>query len=140
MPVQWAMPGIIKEVITCAAALETAFSMEMDLSAYSLLPGYLQNMNGGMVPAKTNLAMYQPAYVATQQTHEPIEQMVERKIREGLTAALSQVQGVNERVKDKQNGICYNCEKAGYFARDCRQRNNNNNNNRRIIIMEIIGM
>src|ERR1700722_6975430 len=102
------MPGTVEEVIIRAAALETAFSMGMNLSAYSLLPGYLQNMNRRMVLAKTNLAMYQPAYVAIQQIYEPIEQMVERKIREGLTAALIQVQGINKRVKDKQNGICYN--------------------------------
>jgi len=75
VPVQSAMPNTVDEAMEKARALETAFSMGMDLSSYSMLPGYLQNMNGGMVPAKTNLAMYQPAYMATQQ--EPIDQLVE---------------------------------------------------------------
>ena len=89
VPVQSAMPTTVNEAMEKARALETAFSMGMDLSSYSMLPGYIQNMNGGMVPAKTNLAMYQPAYMATQQ--EPIDQLVERKIKEGITAALGQI-------------------------------------------------
>src|SRR6202034_258390 len=92
VPVQSAMPGTAEEAMEKARALETAFSMGMELSAYSMLPGYLQNMNGGMVPAKTNLAMYQPTYTAMQQFGEPIDQLVERKIKEGITAALSQMQ------------------------------------------------
>ena len=52
------MPSTVEKVITCATALETAFSISMDLLVYSLLPGYLQNMNRRMVLAKTNLAMY----------------------------------------------------------------------------------
>ena len=45
------MPQNVKEAINKVKAIETAFSMGMDLSAYSMLPGYLQSMNGGMVPA-----------------------------------------------------------------------------------------
>ena len=71
------MLNTVNKAIERACALETAFSIEMDLSTYSILPGYLQNMNGGIVPAKTNLVMYQPAYTAIQQTYEPIEQMIE---------------------------------------------------------------
>jgi len=51
VPVQSSMPQNVKEAINKAKAIEMAFSMGMDLSAYSMLPGYLQSMNGGMVPA-----------------------------------------------------------------------------------------
>ncbi|EXX60232.1 hypothetical protein RirG_181820 [Rhizophagus irregularis DAOM 197198w] len=62
VPVQSAMPQTVEKAMEKAQALETAFSMGIDLSVYSMMPGYLQNMNGGMIPARTNLAMYQPAY------------------------------------------------------------------------------
>ncbi|RGB33554.1 hypothetical protein C1646_761543 [Rhizophagus diaphanus] len=51
VPVQSAMPQTVEEAIEKAQALETAFSMGIDLSVYSMIPGYLQNMNGGMIPA-----------------------------------------------------------------------------------------
>ncbi len=63
--------------------------MGMDLLAYSMLSGYLQSMNGGMVPAQTNMAMYQPSYIAVQQ--ETTEQLIKRKIKEGVAAAVSQI-------------------------------------------------
>ena len=66
--------------------------MGADLSAYSMLPGYLDNM-GGMIPARMNAALYsQPSYTANY--HAPtefIEQVVERKIKEGITVALGQL-------------------------------------------------
>ncbi|EXX66489.1 hypothetical protein RirG_123290 [Rhizophagus irregularis DAOM 197198w] len=74
-----------------AQALETAFSMGMDLSVYLMMPGYLQNMNGRMIPARTNLAMYQPAYSMSYFQSESVEKMIERKISEEITAALSQI-------------------------------------------------
>jgi Retrotransposon gag protein len=58
VPVQSSMPNNVNEAMKKAHALETAFSIRMDLSAYSIMPEYLPNMNGGMVPAKTNMAMY----------------------------------------------------------------------------------
>jgi hypothetical protein len=58
VPVQSSMPDDVKEAMSKARALETAFSMGMELSAYSMLPGYLQNMNGGMIPVRTNMAMF----------------------------------------------------------------------------------
>lgn len=147
VPVQSAMPETPEEAIEKARALETAFSMGMDLSAHSMLPGYLQNMNGGMVPAKTNVAMYQPAYIAKQE--ESIEQLIERKIKEGMAAALGQFQTNNQSTSNigvrNNNGTCYNCGRAGHIARNCRQRNqqneaqinnnaqgNNNNSNNRL--------
>ncbi|CAB5201345.1 unnamed protein product [Rhizophagus irregularis] len=51
VPVQSAMPQTVEEAMEKAQALETAFSMGMDLSVYLMMPGYLQNMNGGMIPA-----------------------------------------------------------------------------------------
>ncbi|PKC56609.1 hypothetical protein RhiirA1_500421 [Rhizophagus irregularis] len=57
VPVQSAMPQIVEEAMEKAQALETAFSMGMNLSVYSMMPGYLQNMNGGMISVRTNLAI-----------------------------------------------------------------------------------
>ncbi|PKC03715.1 hypothetical protein RhiirA5_423366, partial [Rhizophagus irregularis] len=41
VPVQSAMPQTVEEAMEKAQALETAFSMGMDLSVYSMMPGYL---------------------------------------------------------------------------------------------------
>ena len=45
VPVQSAMPQTAEEAMEKAQALETAFSMGMELSVYFMMPGYLQNMN-----------------------------------------------------------------------------------------------
>ena len=65
VPVQSAMPDSVEEAIEKARAVETAFSIGMDLSAYSMLPGYLTNMNAGMLPAKANVVLYQTAYATS---------------------------------------------------------------------------
>jgi hypothetical protein len=65
VPVQSAMPGSVEEAFDKARAVETAFSIGMELSTYFMLSGYLTNMNGGMMPAQANLAMFQPAYTTT---------------------------------------------------------------------------
>ena len=118
VPVQSSMPQNVKEAINKAKAIETAFSIGMDLSAYSMLPGYLQSMNGGMVPARTNMAMYQPSYTAVQQ------EITEQLIEEGVAAAVSQIQQNNPSQKTDSQGriICYLCNKTGHIARNCRQR------------------
>jgi hypothetical protein len=59
------MPGNVEEAMEKARALETTFSIGMELSTYLILPGYLQNMNGGIVPAKTNMDIFQSAYTTT---------------------------------------------------------------------------
>ena len=60
--------------------------MGADLSAYSMLPEYLENM-GGMIPAQMNVALYnQPTYTANYHAlTKSIEQVVERKIKEGAS-------------------------------------------------------
>jgi hypothetical protein len=50
--------------------------MRMELFAYSMLPGYLQNMNGGMILAKTNMAMFQSAYTTAFQKQKSIKEIV----------------------------------------------------------------
>ncbi|GBC05778.1 hypothetical protein RclHR1_06420001, partial [Rhizophagus clarus] len=140
VPVQSAMPETAEEAMDRARALETALSLNMELSAYSLIPDYLQNMNGGMIPAKTNMTMFQPTYTATQQA-ESIEKIVERKISEGIAAALGQIRTESKPYQNNQgrNSGCYLCGKPGHIAKNCRQRSfqnngnnsNNNNNNQR---------
>ncbi|CAB5358714.1 unnamed protein product [Rhizophagus irregularis] len=140
--VQSAMPQTVDEAMEKAQALETAFSMGMDLSVYSMMPGYLQNMNGGMIPARTNLAMYQPAYSMSYSQLESVEKMVERKISEGITAALSQMctetkptnptpNNNNNNNQNRNNSGCYVCGRTGHIVKNCRQRNNQQNNNNR---------
>jgi hypothetical protein len=77
VPVQSSMPDDIEEAMSKVRVLETAFSMGMELSAYSILPGYLQNMNGGMIPARTNMAMFQLVYITAFQKQESMEEMVQ---------------------------------------------------------------
>ncbi|GBB99648.1 hypothetical protein RclHR1_35940001 [Rhizophagus clarus] len=123
-----------------ACALETALSLNMELSAYSLISDYLQNMNGGIIPAKTNMAIFQFTYTATQQV-ESIKKIVERKISEGIAAVLDQIRTESKPYQNNQgrNSGCYLCGKPGHIAKNCRQRSfqnngnnsNNNNNNQR---------
>jgi hypothetical protein len=61
MPVQSSIPNNVEEAIKKARAVKTAFSIGMELSAYSMIPGYLNSM-GSMIPVHTNMAMFQPAY------------------------------------------------------------------------------
>src|SRR5688572_7483290 len=51
VPVQSAMPVNVEDAIKKTKAVETAFSTGMELSAYSMLPGYLKKMGGIMLPA-----------------------------------------------------------------------------------------
>ncbi|CAB5193851.1 unnamed protein product [Rhizophagus irregularis] len=136
------MPQIVEEAMEKAQALETAFSMRMDLSVYSMMPIYLQNMNGGMIPAQTNLAMYQPAYSISYSQPESVEKIVERQISEGIIAALSQMRtetkptnptpnNNNNNNQNRNNSGCYVCGRTGHIAKNCCQRNNQQNNNNR---------
>jgi hypothetical protein len=135
VPVQSSMPNSVDEAITKARAVETAFSIGMELSAYSMLPNYLESNRGFTVPAKTNLAVYQPSYLAGNNlgAHESVEQIVERKIKEGITAALGQLREPSNNTGRHSNVKCYNCNRFGHYAKDCRQRNNGNNGNNRNI-------
>ena len=123
------MPETVEDAISKARAVETAFSIGMELSAYSMLPGYLNNMGGMSLPAKTNLARYQPSgFNAYSSQEESMKRMIERKLKEGITAAIGQLQlGNNAR----NNGAikCFKCNKLGHYARDCRSRIGNNNGN-----------
>ncbi|GES89141.1 cold shock domain-containing protein 3-like [Rhizophagus clarus] len=134
------MPETAEEAMDRVCVLETALSLNMELSAYSLISDYLQNINEEMILAKTNMAIFQPTYTATQQV-ESIEKIVKRKISEGIAAALGQIRTELKPYQNNQgrNSECYLCEKPGHIAKNCRQRSfqnngnnsNNNNNNQR---------
>ena len=62
VPVQTAMLTTVDQAIKKARAVESAYSIGMELSAYSLMPNYMQLLQGGMVPAHTSIAM-QPTSV-----------------------------------------------------------------------------
>src|SRR2546421_7180854 len=92
IPVQSAMPASVADAVEKARAVETAFSIGMDLSAYSMLPGYINNMHGAPVPAKANMALYQSAYTAPQLDEVALEQKITKGIQEGILAAFAQQQ------------------------------------------------
>ena len=125
------MPETVEDAISKARAVETAFSIGMELSAYSMLPGYLNNMGGMSLPAKTNLARYQPSgFNAYSSQKESMKKMIERKLKEGITAAIGQLQlGNNARNNSTISAIkCFKCNKLGHYAWDCRSRTGNSNN------------
>ena len=96
-----------------------------------MLPEYLDNM-GGMILARMNAALYsQPSYTANYHAPtESIEQVVERKIKEGITAALGQLQlnssgnnnSNNRNNNNNSSNRYYLCNGVGHFVRDCNQR------------------
>ncbi|GES86660.1 hypothetical protein RCL_jg20600.t1 [Rhizophagus clarus] len=55
----------IHEFIEGARVLETTLFLNIELSAYLLIPDYLQNINGEMISAKSNMAMFQLIYTTT---------------------------------------------------------------------------
>ncbi|GES92020.1 NUDIX domain-containing protein [Rhizophagus clarus] len=87
-------------------------------------------MNGGMIPAKTNMAIFQLTYIATQQV-ESIEKIVEKKISEGIAAALGQIRIEPKPYQNNQgrNSGCYLCGKSEHIAKNCKQRSFQNNGN-----------
>ena len=135
VPVQSTMPTTVDEAVDKVRAVKTAFSIGMELSAYSLLPGYLQRMGGATLPAQANLALYQPvsynpymqpSYAAQS---ESIEEILSRKLNEGLNQAianLNQNQLANTANNGRANnqgtnravGNCFNCGKSGHLIRE----------------------
>jgi len=129
VPVQSAMPASVADAVEKARAVETAFSIGMDLSAYSMLPGYINNMHGAPVPAKANMALYQSAYTAPQLDEVALEQKITKGIQEGILAAFAQQQRIgrpqnnfNNRQNRPDERKCYKCNRSRHLARDCRQR------------------
>ena len=144
VPVQSSMPKDIDEAINKALALETAYSIGMELSAYSLLPDYLRNLHGGFVPARTNLATYTPIIPTNafrSNTSESVEEIIDRKLEQlirklganqnNFSNYSSNSNNNNNRnnINNRDIRICRNCNRIGHIAKDCRQRNNNNYNN-----------
>ena len=137
IPVQSAMPASVADAVEKARAVETAFSIGMDLSAYSMLPGYINNMHGAPVPAKANMALYQSAYTAPQLDEVALEQKITKGIQEGILAAFAQQQRMgrpqnnfNNRQNRPDDRKCYKCNRSRHLARDCRQRPEQNQESR----------
>ncbi|GES85289.1 KRAB-A domain-containing protein [Rhizophagus clarus] len=153
VPVQSAMPQTVKKTINKAKATETAFSMETDLSAYSLTPGYLPNLYGAAIPAQVAHAAFVSRNLSTPSVAtDSIEEIIERKLKEQIERVLNRNNYNNSYNNSSNNNIrrnnrdkeCYNCNKKGHIARECwnknkdqsnrpnnrgNNRNNNNNSN-----------
>ncbi|CAG8685359.1 796_t:CDS:2, partial [Funneliformis caledonium] len=99
----------VDEAINKALALETAYSIGMELSAYSMIPNYLQGMSGGFIPVRTTLFMSK-----LEEQNKP-----------------NNNSNSNNKSNNRDTRTCHKCSKVKYIARDCRsgQRNNNNYNN-----------
>src|SRR2546422_4736829 len=106
------MPASVDEAVEKARAVETAFSIGMNLSAYSMLSVYLTSMNGAAIPAKTNVALYQSAYTAPQIDEVSLKQRITKGIQEGILAAFAQQQQftrpINNRVIKGMKGNAIN--------------------------------
>jgi hypothetical protein len=59
--VQTAMPTKVDQAIKKARVVESAYSIGMELSAYSLMSNYMQLLQEGIVSARISIAM-QPIY------------------------------------------------------------------------------
>jgi hypothetical protein len=128
------MPKNIDDAVNKALALETAYSIGMELSAYSLLPDYLRNLHGGFVPARTNLATYQPVLPTNafrSNASESVEEIIDRKLEQlirklGVNQSSSSSYNNNNNNNNNRNNnnrdirICRNCNRIGHIARDCR--------------------
>ena len=137
--VQSSLPRTVDEAINKALALETAYSIGMELSAYSMIPNYLQGMSGGFVPARTSMAMFQQTLPINLSQHkESMEDMIDRKLALLMSKLEEQNKpnnnnnnNSNNRSNNRDIRTCHKCNKVGHIAKDCRsgQRNSNSYNN-----------
>ena len=119
--VQASMPDTVDKAVDKAKSVEIGLSMNMSLSDYSLNEGYLKKTNGGAIPLRHALAI----------NDEPsVEQIIEDKLQRGIdllaSKLLNQQSNGNNNPRPSSNSnrdvTCFNCNKKGHMARDCRSK------------------